>query len=153
MKKNWPILEIIVSLSFFIMLLVTFLGVLTRYVFNRPVIFNEELARILLIDIVLIGAIINSRNKNQLRVDFFYKLLFSSKFKKKVDLILDIIIILGMAALVYYGVLLVFISKKQYTTVLHIPWTIIYSIIPFFSLIILFYHLKEILSLIRNYKK
>ena len=149
MNKKWSILETIIILFFFGMILITFLGVISRYVFSRPIMFNEELARLFLINIVLIGAILNSRDKNQLRVTFFYN-FFSTKIKKKVDLAINIIIILAMAALIYYGIILIFVSQKQYTTVLHIPWTIIYSIIPIFSTMILVYHLRDVFNFIKN---
>lgn len=153
MNKKWSFLEIIIVLSFLMMVLITFFGVVTRYIFNRPLIFNEELARILLIIIVLIGATVNSRDKNQLSVDVFYDLLFSSsRIKKTVDFIINSIVVIALVALIYYGILLMFISQKQYTTVLGIPFPIVYSIIPFSSLIILIYHFKEIVSYLKNIK-
>lgn len=149
MKKKWTILEAIISLFFFLMLVVAFLGVVTRYVFNRPVLFNEELARTLMVYIVLLGAIINTRDKEQLKVTFLTQFL-SSKVNKKLNLVLNIIIVLAMIALVYYGVLLAIISGAQYTTALKIPFPIIYSTIPFMSMIILLYHLRDIISSLKE---
>lgn len=116
-----------------------------RYLFNRPLLFSGELARIILILIVLIGAIINSRDKKQLRVTFFTKFL-SSKVNKKLNLIINIIIVLSLSALIYYGVLLAFIAERQYTNVMKIPLSVVYLIVPFSSIIILLYHLKDILN-------
>ena len=120
-----------------------------RYVFNKPLLFSEELARIILILIVLIGATINSRDKNQLRVTFFTKFL-SKKVNKELNLIINIIIVLSLSALTYYGVLLAFIAERQYTNVMKIPWPVVYLIVPFSSIIILLYHLKDILNFFKG---
>jgi len=149
MGNKWKISEVILSLFFFIMLIFTFLGVIMRYVFNKPLLFSEELARIILILIVLIGATINSRDKNQLRVTFFTKFL-SKKVNKELNLIINIIIVLSLSALTYYGVLLAFIAERQYTNVMKIPWPVVYLIVPFSSIIILLYHLKDILNFFKG---
>ena len=151
MNRKWSILEIIVALLFFIMVLVTFMGVVFRYIFNRPIIFNEELVRFLLINVVLLASIINSRENKQLNVDVFFNLLFTKdKTRRIVTIIIDTIVVLAMAALTYYGVILVNISQKQHTTILKIPFPIVYSIIPFFAVATMFYHFKSIFN---NLKK
>ena len=145
MNRKWSILEIIVALLLIIMVLVTFMGVIFRYVFNRPIIFNEELVRFLLINVILLASIINSRDNNQLSVDVFFNLIFTKYRTRRVaTIIIDTIVVLAMAALTYYGVILVNISQKQHTTILKIPFPIIYSIIPFFAIATMFYHFKSI---------
>lgn len=152
MSIKWKISEAILALFFFIMLVITFSGIILRYIFNRPLLFSEELARIILILIVLIGATINSRDKNQLRVTFFTKFL-SNKVNKGLNLIINIIIVLSLSALIYYGILLAFIAEGQYTNVMKIPLSAVYLIVPFSSIIILFYHLKDLLNFLKGMVK
>lgn len=149
MKKKWTILDATVSFLFLVMLITTFIGVIMRYVFNMPLLFGEELARYLLIYIVMLGAIINTRDKDQLSITFLRKFL-SSKVNEKLDLVFDIFIVLGMTALVYYGALLVTITGKETTSIMRIPWPLIYSSIPFFSMMILLHYLRDVINYLKK---
>ena len=60
---------------FWVLALVVFYQVFTRYVMNDPAGWTEEIARYLLVAVVFIGASMSVRKNNHIQVDFLYRLL------------------------------------------------------------------------------
>jgi TRAP-type C4-dicarboxylate transport system permease small subunit len=133
------------------MLIITFVGVLSRYIVNRPIIYTEELTRVFLIYMVLLGSIINARRHETLRVSFFVKLL-PVKTQKFLDLIINAILLLVMFSLIYYGIVLTIMAQKQYTTVLKIPWPYIYAVVPITAAGVVGYVIRNLIDLLKNRK-
>ena len=60
---------------FWVLSLVVFYQVFTRYAMNDPAGWTEEIARYLLVAVVFIGAAMSVRKNNHIQVDFFYRLM------------------------------------------------------------------------------
>ena len=142
-------IERIIGYLLFGMVIITFIAVVSRYLFNRPVMANEELARLFMIWMILFGSIVNTRKHDQLRVTFLFKLL-PLKAQRFLEVISDVILIIIMFYFIYYGIILVSIAQKQYTTVLQIPWSFVYSVIPISATGILLYYVRDLINLFKN---
>lgn len=62
-------------LLFWVLALIVFYQVFTRYVMNDPAGWTEEIARYFLVAVVFIGASMSVRKNNHIHVDYFYRLM------------------------------------------------------------------------------
>lgn len=60
---------------FWVLALIVFYQVFTRYVMNDPAGWTEEIARYFLVAVVFIGASMSVRKNNHIHVDYFYRLM------------------------------------------------------------------------------
>lgn len=115
-------------------------NIFSRYLFNAPIYWAEEVATSLFIWTVFIGSAYAFRNHAHLGVDVLVKLL-PENAKKGVSLVIDIIEILVLAMLTYVSVLYVMNSWQRVTDVLMMPrwyfsiavplgfgWSLLYAI-------------------------
>ena len=62
-------------LLFWVLAIIVFYQVFTRYVMNNPAGWTEEIARYFLVAVVFIGASMSVRKNNHIHVDYFYRLM------------------------------------------------------------------------------
>lgn len=111
-------------------LMVLFYGVVLRYGFQLPTTWQDEVARILLVWGILIGASATLRNNNHIRMDLLYNIL-PEKVKKYVDIFANIVILSFFIFLLTSGMELV--NQKLVTGQASLngyPLWIIYLILP-----------------------
>lgn len=98
------------TLFLFVCLLVAAtLQVLSRYVFEAPLPWTEELARFLLVWVAFLGSASVTRRKMHIAVEFF-----SNKFKGKTAGVINTVLYMIMAvflAILFYGTLVMFESS------------------------------------------
>src|SRR5690625_4206629 len=79
--------RILLGLTLFVIVAITIAQVIARFVFNSPLIWSDELARLLLVWLVFIGAAVVSYDDRHMSVD-----LFSERFSPLTKLIVSIIL-------------------------------------------------------------
>lgn len=126
--------------------------VFSRYVLQMPAIFTEELVRFLLIWVALLGAAYSFGAHKHLSLS-----LLKDKASKKIQTILDIIIILiimfiAIALLCYGGSKLIMVTWNQKSSVLQISMRYIYTILPLSGILIFFYKSYDLYQLIKGDK-
>lgn len=118
-------------------------NIFSRYVFNQPIYWAEEVATSLFIWTVFIGSAYAYRNHSHLGVDILVKAL-PGKAKKATQIVISIIEMAVLAMLTYVSAQYVINSWTRTTDVLRMPrwyfsiavplgfgWSLLYSIINF----------------------
>ncbi|WP_410207585.1 TRAP transporter small permease [Fusobacterium sp.] len=124
--------------------------VVSRYVFNSPSIFTDELARFLLMWIGMLGTTYAFGSKSHLSMDYLHTLL-SPKTVKVIKIILPM---LGMffigSVMVGGGALLTMNTMNQPSPVLSIPMGYVYLILPITGVINIIYLLGYIVDEVKT---
>lgn len=106
------IIEWISAISFMGILIATLLQVLFRYVFGKPLLWTEEIARYLGIFVIMMASSIALKHDQHIGIDFFSSKL-PEHLKKPLKAIYAIVIIAVMGYLAFYTTLL--LSQTFYT--------------------------------------
>jgi TRAP-type C4-dicarboxylate transport system permease small subunit len=120
------------TVTFFLIMILLFVQVVSRYVFHHAFTWTEELAVSMYVLMVFCGISGAVTYRKHLRID---ALLNAVPFvPKKVLMILDdiVFIIFNEYATYYYVTVLIPNLRKSSTTLLHIPKRYLYAIIPVF---------------------
>lgn len=112
---------VLACLIIYSVLLVVVLGVLWRYVFNRPIVWVEEVSNMLYVWIVFIGAAFAYLEGDMVRMDFIHD-LFPPVVRKIVDICFDALIALCCAYLIPHAWRFLVIISRVETMILRISW-------------------------------
>lgn len=121
--------------------------VVSRYAMGDPSPWTEEVARMLLIWVGLLGGVYAYREKAHLGLDLLYQKV-GDIGKRRLEIIADSCCgLFALAVLVVGGGSLVQLTWElnQTTAVLGIPMAWVYSVLPLSGLLIVFYSLASIL--------
>jgi len=155
--KAWLVkgLEVAVMLVMGFLVIDVVLGVFTRYVMGHQIEWTEELARILLVWVALLGASIAFIRKSHLGVDYFVNKL-NDKWQKIGQLVVYLLVaVFTVIVLIYGGYRLVYSAYKneQTTAALGWYWYKIYLVVPisgFFITVFCIETVFENIVLLRN---
>lgn len=138
------VIFIVSSLLLTVMVATVAWQVTSRYVFNSPSIFTDELARFLLMWIGMLGTTYAFGSKAHLSMDYLHTFLRAETVKIiKVTLPILSIVFMGFV-MVWGGTLLTLNTMKQLSPVLYIPMGVVYSILPITGVINIFYFITYI---------
>jgi TRAP-type C4-dicarboxylate transport system permease small subunit len=140
--------EIISGALFVAMTLMTFVNVISRYIFNVTFAWPEELSRYCFMWITFIGAALCTKNDRHIVIDFLV-LKTSGRTRTIFKVAGHIAIIALMLILLYYGWKLAVFTKIE-TSTLNISKSYILYVVPFSALLILFRVLGKIIRDIKN---
>jgi len=121
--------EIAIISLFTIIIITVFLQVVARYVFNSPPAWSEELARYCQVWMVLLTSSICIRKGSHLAVDYLTHHL-STKWKKWLAIFTHTLIIMYLAAVLYFGFVLLQVGQFQYSPAMEIRMSLTYLIFP-----------------------
>lgn len=121
--------EIGIITLFSIIIFSVFLQVVARYVFNRPPAWTEEMARYCQVWMVILTSSICIRNGSHLAVDYLTHSLtgFWKTFLKTFS---NSLITLYVAAVLYYGFVLLKVGQFQYSPAMQIRMVYVYIVFP-----------------------
>ena len=129
--------------------------VLSRYVFQSPSSFTDELARFLLIWLGMLGAAYVAGHNEHLAIDILPSKL-TGKAKNNLMIFIHVIIIaFSVPVMIFGGSNLVYITYilGQKSTTLQIPLAYVYTIIPISGVLILIYQVADIKLLLQQNPK
>lgn len=137
------IVEKLLIFIFGLMVIDVIWQVASRYLLSKPSSFTEELARFLLIWLVVLGAAYLNGQKEHLSMDFLLNKLPPDQKVKRLKIIEIMMGVFAFVVMVIGGGNLVFTTLLlgQESPALHMPLGYIYAIVPFSGLLILFYSL------------
>lgn len=116
--------------SFFIILVAAvFLQVISRYIFNRPPAWSEELARYCQVWIILLASSICIRKGSHLAVDYLSSFI-SRGVRKGMEIFISILIVFYTAVLTVYGFRLMLVGQYQVSPAMQINMSLVYIIFP-----------------------
>ena len=130
-------------------------GVFTRYVWGHQSQWTEELARMLLIWVSLLGASIGFIRKSHLGVDYFVNKL-NERFRAIGQLVVYLIItVFAATVLIYGGYRLVSssLSYSQPSPALHIEWGYVYLAVPISGFFIVMFSIETMIEIIGSLLK
>jgi TRAP-type C4-dicarboxylate transport system permease small subunit len=121
--------EISALFFFVLMLLSVLVQVFFRYVLKSPLIWIEELSRILLIWTIFSGSVVAHKNLVHPRIEFFIKLLPNYSVKI-LNILIDVILLIFCGMMVFYGSQLTLFMNNLFTPTLGISLKYLYGVFP-----------------------
>ena len=142
------IVEWILIILMVLMLFQVIWQVFTRYILSDPSSITDELSRLLLIWIGILGASYVMGLKAHLSLTILHNYLTSKTLRKTEILINVIILIFSITVLIAGGSRLVYVTLTlgQTTASLQIPLGYVYTIIPFSGLLTSYYVIYDIFN-------
>ncbi len=130
-----------------VLVVVVVAQVVSRYVFNRPFTWSEELSRFLLVWIVYIFTSIAFRENRHLGIDFFVK-LFPASLRLIVDAVMSTLVFLFLVMLLGYGMELIGFAMDQPSAALGVPMGIVYLSFPVAAVLMMLEQIYRLYELI-----
>ena len=123
--------------------------IVMRWIFKDPIIWSEELIRLMYVWICYIGWTIASRNRTHIRITFLVSTLprLPGKVLQTINCLL---VILFSVLMVFYGIKMTEIGGRGRAVTLPITFALVYGIAPATNLIILMYQMIDIINIWKN---
>ena len=141
--------EIAIITLFVIIIGTVFLQVVARYVFNSPPAWSEELARYCQVWMVLLTSSICIRKGSHLAVDYLTFHL-SPVWKKRIGIFSNGLIVIYLAAVLYFGFVLLLVGRFQFSPAMEIKMFYMYLVFPIGYSLMLLEALMVTVKLIRS---
>ncbi len=133
---NINIDEYLAFISLIIMVFVTSLGVFFRYILNAPIIWAGETIQLSFTWFIFTGMSSITKDKLHMKVDFLL-IYMPNRVARIFSMIGDVILMIVLFVFVYYGWLLILLSKSNYFSILNISRAAMYAAVPVGSLLML----------------
>jgi len=146
--KARELLNILIVILFGTQVVVVFTQVVTRYVFNDPFSWSEEMARYIQVWMILLASSICIRKNSHLSVDYtIHSLPF--KYKKILKIVVNLLIMFFLFIMIFYGwKIVIVLFGHQTSAAMRIPMYLIYLALPICGLLMLLENLISLLKLI-----
>jgi len=139
--------ELVAGTFMVVMSLTTFANVLARYFFNHPIQWAEELSRYAFIWVVFMGAVVCTKRKRHIAIDFLLPAL-PSRASAWIRFLADACT-LGIALVIaYYGWKLT-AAATQITATLQVPHYFVYIVVPVSAALIFLHTLGDLAGNLR----
>lgn len=128
--------------------------VVSRYVFQNPSSFTDELSRYMLIWVGMLGAAYVAGKNEHLAIDILLTKLEKKAQDKLMIIICLCILVFAVVVMVIGGSNLVYLTfvLDQKSATLQVPMAFIYGIIPFSGLLVIYYQLVSLNFLLKTVK-
>ncbi len=132
-----PVTKFCSSMLLIAMAAVMCLNVILRYVFHFSFNWGEEILRYMCIYMAFMGTAAGWRYGTHIGVTLFVEKVMPEKIRKYVRLLGDIIAMLFMGIVTYFGIILAtkVLGSGQTSPAMHIPMFMIYGIVPLCGII------------------
>jgi C4-dicarboxylate transporter, DctM subunit len=139
-------LEWTVSMAVVVMSTVVFLQVVFRYLFNSPIPWSEETARILFVWITMLGTFLAVKSKNHISIETFVNYFFSAKTRAVVSRVVSFLLIYYFLYLFVVGISMVERTYENTTPVMLLSFSYIYVAIPIAAVLTVIYLVGQLLQ-------
>ncbi len=152
-KLDQLISKLLIALMGLMVLNVTW-QVASRYIFQNPSSFTDELSRYMLIWVGMLGAAYVAGKNEHLAIDILLSKLKGKAHTKLLILIQFSVLVFAATVMVLGGANLVYITfiLGQKSATLQIPLAFVYGIIPFSGLLVIYYQLVSLVNLFQSLK-
>jgi TRAP-type C4-dicarboxylate transport system permease small subunit len=124
--------------------------VISRYVFNDPSTYTEELLRLGLVWLSLLGAAYSAGRGSHMAIDLLRD-LSRGRIRKFLKLLVPIsFIIFSIYVLILGGLHSMQISSKQLTAVLQLPMSIFYAALPVCGVLLILYAILNLIDVLKE---
>lgn len=123
---------VVASVILAILIILTFLGVVWRYIFNAPFTWLEEVQTSCMVWIVFAGAGAAFRSGNHVAIEMIVDLM-PKKMQKIMEILISVVVVAVIGYLFYQsiGFIQVFLKSGRSTSMLKIPYSVVYGIAIF----------------------
>lgn len=142
MKKN-PILTFLFKIDYFlasvcflVLVGITIMGVIMRYVVGQPFQWLEEVSTSLFVWMALMGASCAVRTGGHVSIDMVVD-FFSPKARKVVDVFVFVVFMIVLGCMIYYGTLISIDYSGKVTALLKVPYRYINMAVPLGGLLMM----------------
>ncbi len=125
--------ELVAGSLFVLMSLATLANVIARYFFNHPIEWAEEFSRYAFIWVVFMGAAYCSKANRHIVIDGLV-LALPARIRAYLQVAVDLLTLILMGTLVYYGWFLT-VFTTQPTSTLLVPMSVVYVVVPLSALL------------------
>ena len=133
-----------ICIFFFIVVFAVALGqIIMRWLFKNPIIWSEELIRLMYVWICYLGWTLASRYRTYIRITFIFNALPPIP-KKLLATVNCLLLIIFSVMMVYYGIKMTIIGVNGRSVTLPINYALVYFIVPVTNFIIILYHIMDI---------
>ena len=139
----------VIASLFFIMIAITFIQVIFRYILNSALPWAGEIAIFFFIWIIFLGATISLIKGLHIGVDIFTNLL-NKKYQRFFLILTNLLIILFCTFIIYGSIPLIIDNFTQLSPALEIRLTYIYICIPISMLAMIYISSKKILKILKE---
>ena len=130
---------VVASIILAILIVLTFLGVVWRYIFNAPFTWLEEVQTSCMVWIVFAGAGAAFRSGNHVAIEMIVDLM-----PKIMEILISIVVVvvIGYLFMQSIGFIQVFVKSGRSTSMLKIPYSWVYgiAIVSYFDMIISYFY-------------
>jgi TRAP-type C4-dicarboxylate transport system permease small subunit len=122
---------ILAGLSFVILVILTFIGVISRYFVNRPILWEEEVQLWLFSWIIFFGGSVVFRNRAHVAIELVVE-FFPLKIRKVMNVLIYLVCLCGFMYLFINSMALVmqYVATNKVTSVIAVPYSLISAAIP-----------------------
>lgn len=122
---------LIASVSLITLIVITFFGVLMRYIFNNPFVWQEEVQLWCFVWVVFFGSSAAFRSESHVAIEVLVDRMPPTA-KKIINVFIYIVVILVLSYFMIHGTTLIkqLIRTSRTTNILDIPYPVIYSAFP-----------------------
>ncbi|MBA7533034.1 hypothetical protein ES705_25269 [subsurface metagenome] len=123
------LVKIFITIMFALLVLVVFMQVVARFVFNDPFRWSEELARYLQVWMIILTSSICIREGTHLAVDYATHIL-PFVCRKLLKLLVLLLMMSYLIVVIVYGARIVSVITRQVSPAMQIPIYIVYLAVP-----------------------
>lgn len=134
---------------FAVAVLIAFISVIFRYVFNNSLYWSEEIVRYIFIWMFFIAMGESTRTGSHVALDLVPSKL-SGTTRKVWDIVIEVLSLVFVIILVCYGGKLALINMNQFSPALRIPYGWIYMALPFGGALMGVFNIIRIVNMIRG---
>lgn len=138
----------VVFLMLIVMVVVVSAAVFWRYILNDSLSWAEELARYLLVWISFLGASIATHDKGHISISTLTD-LFPPTLQRVVLILVDVFVIIFLAAVCYHGIKLLPIMRFRLAPTLLIRMDVVYLVLPISSAVMILHLVAQSVAALR----
>ncbi len=121
--------------------------VVCRYVFNSPLVWSEELARLAFVWLAMLAWSLGSRRKSHIAITVFADMLPPGP-RLALAVVMQLAIVAFATLLAWYGAVLTWRNLDLPTVTLGVPYAVLYAVVPVAAVAVALYAAAEIHGLI-----
>ncbi len=134
-----------------LMLSVVSFNVYMRFIVNRSLGWADELSRFLFIWISFLGAALSYYHNEHVGLNFFVGKLRSERVKFGIYVVQIVVVLIVLIFLSYFGIIAA-ARAQNVSPALHIPMSVVYSVLPFSSILMVGIGISKLIRLFRGIK-
>ncbi|SKC86252.1 TRAP transporter small permease [Maledivibacter halophilus] len=132
--------------------IVTFLQVVSRFLFKLPIPWSTDIIRLSFVYVVFLGSALGMREKGHLNVDVIFNAL-PKKIRHMVGIAINLVLLVFFVAIVNLGFKFAQSGLTQGSPYLELPMTVYYMSVPLSAALMFYYLIQHTIEEVKVFKK